>query len=226
MSDLIRDAPIGQLIRWVTGNRVLLYPEEKPGFECPACYSDPDAAALKQKVELTSRSSDSHVISSDDPADVEKAGVEAAEPAEEDEAETGYKRPGVDRLATSQSGLERAVTAKDFERTETLHSQLSRVGTRTALQQSRTRSELETAFRAATLEKQPTMPIIPERTSDGTILVDWYTTDDPVSTFARSKPRADARLRSDVANLVLRTIRTIGAKERKQSQHHKYASTH
>ena len=29
---LIRDAPLGQLLRWVTGNRVLLYPEEDPSF--------------------------------------------------------------------------------------------------------------------------------------------------------------------------------------------------
>lgn len=29
MLDLIRDAPVGQIIRYVTGNKVLLYPEEK-----------------------------------------------------------------------------------------------------------------------------------------------------------------------------------------------------
>ena len=52
--------------------------------------------------------------------------------------------------------------------------------TRTALRQSRTRTDLEEAFRASTLEKEPTRPIVPERTSDGTILVDWYDTDDPV----------------------------------------------
>lgn len=38
MSDLIREAPIGQFVRWATGNRVLLYPEEKPGFELPTSY--------------------------------------------------------------------------------------------------------------------------------------------------------------------------------------------
>lgn len=39
MADLIRDAPVGQVIRFVTGNRYLLYPEEKPGFELPASYN-------------------------------------------------------------------------------------------------------------------------------------------------------------------------------------------
>lgn len=38
MSDLIREAPIGQIIRWVTGNKILQYPEEKPGFELPVSY--------------------------------------------------------------------------------------------------------------------------------------------------------------------------------------------
>lgn len=107
--------------------------------------------------------------------------MEPAEEYEPRDQDVEKQRPGVDRLATSQSGLERAETAKDFERTDTLNTSLSKVGTRTALRQSRTRTQLEDAFRASTLEKEPTMPIIPERTSDGTILVDWYTTDDPVS---------------------------------------------
>lgn len=29
MSDLFRDAPVGQLLRWVSGNKWLQYPEEK-----------------------------------------------------------------------------------------------------------------------------------------------------------------------------------------------------
>jgi DHA1 family multidrug resistance protein-like MFS transporter len=30
--DIVRDSTLGQLVRWVTGNKVLLYPEENPGF--------------------------------------------------------------------------------------------------------------------------------------------------------------------------------------------------
>jgi DHA1 family multidrug resistance protein-like MFS transporter len=30
--DTVRDSSLGQLLRWVTRNRILLYPEEKPGF--------------------------------------------------------------------------------------------------------------------------------------------------------------------------------------------------
>jgi DHA1 family multidrug resistance protein-like MFS transporter len=34
--DTIRESPLGQLLRAITGNRILLYPEEKPGFVLPA----------------------------------------------------------------------------------------------------------------------------------------------------------------------------------------------
>jgi len=30
--DILRESPLGQLLRAITGNRILLYPEEKPGF--------------------------------------------------------------------------------------------------------------------------------------------------------------------------------------------------
>jgi DHA1 family multidrug resistance protein-like MFS transporter len=38
MSDLIREAPLGQLLRYVTKNRLFPYPEEFPGFEIPETY--------------------------------------------------------------------------------------------------------------------------------------------------------------------------------------------
>ncbi|CAD6589947.1 MAG: hypothetical protein ASARMPRED_004329 [Alectoria sarmentosa] len=39
MSDLIREAPIGQLLRFVTRRKVFRYPEELPGFQLPETYS-------------------------------------------------------------------------------------------------------------------------------------------------------------------------------------------
>ncbi|MCJ1246194.1 hypothetical protein MMC30_003399 [Trapelia coarctata] len=38
MMDLIREAPLGQLLRYLTNNRVLLYPEERPDFVLPVTY--------------------------------------------------------------------------------------------------------------------------------------------------------------------------------------------
>lgn len=46
MADLIRDAPMGQLIRWITNNRYLQYPEEKPGFKIPVSWTRKQSVAL------------------------------------------------------------------------------------------------------------------------------------------------------------------------------------
>ena len=39
MLDLIREAPLGQVIRYLSGNRLFQYPEEKSGFELPVQYA-------------------------------------------------------------------------------------------------------------------------------------------------------------------------------------------
>lgn len=50
MADLIRDAPLGQLIHWATGKNHLQYPEERPGFRLSLAWQElldnPDAAAV------------------------------------------------------------------------------------------------------------------------------------------------------------------------------------
>ncbi|PKX88876.1 MFS transporter [Aspergillus novofumigatus IBT 16806] len=56
MSDLLRDAPAGQLLRWMTGKRVLKYPEERHDFALP------DSIALQSD----STGSDTYHASSSD----------------------------------------------------------------------------------------------------------------------------------------------------------------
>jgi MFS transporter, DHA1 family, multidrug resistance protein len=193
MADLIRDAPFGQMIRFITRNKVLQYPEERSDFQCPTSYAAPDEAAMEQKLAMTSPSSASADISSSDPTDAEKANLEPAEPTDAADAEkanlepaeppeppapTSLAREQLERMETSKSGIEK----DDMGRRATTQSTLNRVNTKTALQQSRTQADLEAAYSAAyeaSLVKEPTRPIIPQRTSNGEILVDWYTTDDP-----------------------------------------------
>jgi DHA1 family multidrug resistance protein-like MFS transporter len=43
MAHVLRDAPIGQLLRYVTSNRVLRHPEEQPDFVCPSQYASPQS---------------------------------------------------------------------------------------------------------------------------------------------------------------------------------------
>ncbi|PSN71172.1 MFS general substrate transporter [Corynespora cassiicola Philippines] len=160
MSALIRDAPIGQIIRYVTNNRVLQYPEERSDFQLPATYKqlmghqlpiDEDAPTTEPEGPATEE-----VVLPDPETVLEK--VETA-PSEDD----------------SETDLAKIQTARTAH---TARTQISRVGTRTALQKSISRADLEQQFSLASVERGPTRPIEPEKLGDGTILVDWYDTDD------------------------------------------------
>jgi DHA1 family multidrug resistance protein-like MFS transporter len=67
----------------------------------------------------------------------------------------------------------------DLEKAVTNRSHLMRTATRSTLEKIHSRADLDEAFRVASLARPPTQPIVPERTHDGLILVDFYTTDDP-----------------------------------------------
>jgi len=157
MSDIVRDAPLGQVIRWITGNRVLQYPEERPGFELPATYNallnstgekhpeihrQPTASSVTR--ERTRKSSQSSGDTTDLTPELEKAQTEAqgTDPYGED--------PATLQLTRTKSRLD--TTPYTEERLEV---------------------EAELA-----IERTQTRPIVPAKTSDGTVLVDWYTTDD------------------------------------------------
>ncbi|OJD28894.1 benomyl methotrexate resistance protein [Diplodia corticola] len=167
MSDLIRDAPIGQIIRFVTRNRLLQYPEEKPDYKLPGDYTlppevpieepyVPDIEPVEEEVEPREERE-----SEDQTVDLEKSRTA-------DTSRTGYTTD-LEKAETADTGLSRPVTANSVQR----------VGTRTALQRSITRADLEQQFTNATLERGPTIKIAPTHLDDGTTLVDWYTTDDP-----------------------------------------------
>jgi DHA1 family multidrug resistance protein-like MFS transporter len=157
MSHLIRDAPLGQLIRYVTKNKVLQYPEEKPDFICPDYYSNSYHDQVTKHISKVDPSLPSRNDSIKD--DLEK---EIAEP----DSDLHLTRTETDR------------SRHELSKTNTTRSALSRVGSRLALEQSKTRADLEQAFAVASQPSPWPEPVIPVRTSDGTILVDWYTTDD------------------------------------------------
>ena len=183
MSDLIRDAPMGQLIRYFTKNRLLKYPEERPDFQCPASYRNPEGIAAE--------------VASIEGDEIEKPHIERERPATPDEPtiEEGkeFVEPRPTELAESTEEaetppleLEQIPTAQDrhFESIKKVHTTrttagVERVSTRSGLQHSVTRADLEEQFTKASLAVGPSRPIIPEKLEDGTILVDWYTTDDP-----------------------------------------------
>lgn len=59
MADIIREAPLGQIIRWATSNKFLKYPEEEPNFQCPNYYLDsgnadsPPVLAEEKEVDIS-----------------------------------------------------------------------------------------------------------------------------------------------------------------------------
>ncbi|KAI9831972.1 MAG: hypothetical protein M1826_002700 [Phylliscum demangeonii] len=165
MTDLLREAALGQILRYVTGNRILRYPEEQASFQVPACYHLDDADAPPPSTTAAR------------PIDGEKAAVgrEAQPPplptpsSDSDESSNGH-------------GLEKTVTQRDRDRYALDHLPTpDRICTRRDLERITTRAELEKAYSQATLQQGPSRPVNPERLPDGTILVDFYATDDPAN---------------------------------------------
>ena len=157
MADILRDAPLGQVIRWATGNKLLRYPEELPGFELPSTYTtilntgekeyDVAASRTLSKQQTKSSRRSSSVETSPTPAtnDLEKRDTEIQRPQDQD----------VEALQLSRTKSRLETTPYTEERLE-LEAELA-------------------------IERTQTRPIVPLKTSDGTILVDWYTTDDPAN---------------------------------------------
>ncbi|RMY52973.1 hypothetical protein D0863_14095 [Hortaea werneckii] len=195
MADLFRDAPIGQIIRYITGNRVLQYPEERPDFQCPHGYTPHDMTDKKPQPTLSPVSTPS-ADDRQDSVDPEKAGLEPAEPiVPADRPNHDHQIPSPDRIVlermeTSHSGFSH--TSMEKSRTNPTSNPLSRTTTREALSRAHTRADLEDAFAAAVttttttqtnnpLTPLPSHPIHPQHTASGQILVDWYTTTDPAN---------------------------------------------
>ncbi|KAH8804713.1 multidrug transporter [Xylogone sp. PMI_703] len=110
MADLIRDAPLGQLLRYITRNRILLYPEEKPGFELPDEWNTVLNSSEKEEhhrprhVRGLSSSGSSETTA--EPNDLEKVDTEKLDP-QRDDLESGSVTRTRSRLETTPYTEER-----------------------------------------------------------------------------------------------------------------------
>lgn len=168
MSDLIRDAPIGQMLRWITGNKVLLYPEESANFQYPSSYQNP---GLAKKLSVSTATTDS--TTTGDALDAEKANLEPCEPRNS-HGSSDSARTDLERMATANTIHAPAVDAQLTRSSTTARAALERAHTRRDLELA-----VEEAYAEQSLRREPSRPIQPQIAPDGTILVDWYTTDDP-----------------------------------------------
>jgi|UniRef100_A0A7S3K393 DHA1 family multidrug resistance protein-like MFS transporter len=155
MSDIIRDAPLGQLIRFVTRNKYLQYPEEKPDFKLPEVWetviNNPDAI-------IDEKSTTNN--------DAPLTGTALASSASSTVAATE------DPKAKDETDKE----TEDIERADSVPVRLHR--TRSPQEtQAYTIDRLE-ADEEHDVEKVKSIPVVPKRTRDGHILVDWYYSDD------------------------------------------------
>jgi MFS transporter, DHA1 family, multidrug resistance protein len=174
MAEYIREAPMGQILRWVTNNRVLKYPEELPDWQCPSAYV-PGADTQEEQEKEQQKEEEK-----EQEKDQEKEATEKAESAVVSPTPT----EPLDKIPTASPDEDVDVEQQQpyLEGIRTRRTQIERVGTRSALQRSLTQKDLEEQFeQALAAETMPSTPIVPEKLEDGTILVDWYATDDPAN---------------------------------------------
>lgn len=167
MSDLIRDSPFGQIVRYVTHNQLFRYPEELPDFTLPKCYCESDSNKSQMRPETASLAAPSQL--NDEKFDLERGD------AEENDQNNDFTNLHLARTFTDTS-------RSDASRTITKKSTLAPVSSRVALEKAATRAELEQAFSdSVNAEHDASIPIEADKLDDGTILVDFYSTDDPAN---------------------------------------------
>lgn len=151
MAEIIREAPLGQLIRLFTGNRYFQYPEEKPDFELPEPWvillNNPDAVVdedgqINTTTNNTVVGSSASCITGDDP--------ESKPKSKEDEGKEKEETGSPIHLHRTRSEQETHAFTIDRLAVDEQHE----------------------------IEKAKSIPIVPRLTKDGAILVDWYYSDD------------------------------------------------
>ncbi|KAK3114783.1 hypothetical protein LTR53_006560 [Teratosphaeriaceae sp. CCFEE 6253] len=164
--DVIRESAVGQVIRYLTNNKVLLYPEEKPDFSWAPLdrllekdLNDGDVARSPSTHarDPSTRQRDSSSV------DVEKSEVEDATARRQSSVATA-----TDHHAEHPTALE---ASRTLSRTNSRPYTPSRVDVERALSHASTH---------ASKSGHPTM-LAPTKTSDGIILVEWYTDADPAN---------------------------------------------
>ncbi|GKT45740.1 trehalase [Colletotrichum spaethianum] len=140
MAQIIRDAPIGQLIRFITRNKLLQYPEEKPDFQLPQQWLD--------------------VVESEKEVPAEEATIAAS----------------LRSSNSIQTDEENKLFPKELEDAASYDASLQRTRSRQeTVPYTQDRLEIDEIHE---IQKTKSMPIVPKKTKDGVILVDWYFSDD------------------------------------------------
>jgi DHA1 family multidrug resistance protein-like MFS transporter len=161
LADAVQDAPLGQFINWVSKGRYFAFPEQDPNFKIP--WEQANASEKEKEIEATLPNSQ-ETSNATTPSHISREPSQTAVVNREDiEA-----RPGLSTIPTSHSSARGdfgVVTTRTRTREQTTPY-------------SRERFEVE---QEEAIERKQSSIIAPQRTADGVILVDWYTTDDPAN---------------------------------------------
>jgi MFS transporter, DHA1 family, multidrug resistance protein len=182
----LRDTAVGQVLRFVTRNHILKYPEEEEGFKLPETWqrmlnSEEDPEKLEREVRrqeqergTTSNNSSSSNSVHDGHDDDDEREQEMARQLSESKKEQDEGIAAAPPVSPTPRPLALARTQSDRN-----HQDAS-------LQRTRSRQETqaytEDRFdieQQEQLDRTKSIPIVPRRTKDGAILVDWYYSDDP-----------------------------------------------
>jgi DHA1 family multidrug resistance protein-like MFS transporter len=144
MLDTVREAPLGQAIRFITCNRLLRHPEERLDFELPQQYASLLGIGEKANQEYW------------------KARPSAYQGTSSDHDDT----PSVNEASHSHD--------LNLEALQSIRTMSTIRSARYTNEQMRREQMLEIA-------RTTSIAIQPQKTEDGVILVDWYTTDDPAN---------------------------------------------
>lgn len=196
MADTFREAAFGQIVRYVTRNKLFKYPEEDPNFQLPweaesmepaepepepepepKPKPEPESEPKEKDIESSSSSSSSsdsdHLTGN---AEIEKASSRTPiSPVKSTKSRFSRQNTDLEKTISSPKSL----TRRETMRTIGGYSIISRATTREQTSQyTRERFEVE---QEEAVDRQETTVIQPQKTTDGIILVDWYTTDDPAN---------------------------------------------
>lgn len=155
MASLIREAPVGHLLRLLTRNRVLQYPEERPDFKLPDAWLqllNDDSPAVFDGNETTATESPPQSPSITDVENTDRENTDGENQTEKADKEPSREADDISlRLGRTRSWQDTVPYTEERLEIDQIHD----------------------------LDKTRSIPIAPRKTEDGAILVDWYYTDDP-----------------------------------------------
>ena len=169
--ELFRESIVGQGIRYVTKNKVLLYPEEKPDFHWAPLVRDFRAMICRRLDIYILQDRMLSLEAEKDHRNANGVSHQNSIPSSEEADPVPTEKPYEDAEDSS-------VGENDQDRREEVEHpiELSRTLTRTSTKPyTRERFDAEQALE---VERTKSIVLMPTKTADGTILVEWYTTDD------------------------------------------------